>query len=383
MNRSFSEFDLKAIAAAHFCSNGDKQKVVSEKLKVSQPQVSRLLKHARKRGLLTDRDPIFTVTERDRQLWEEARQRYVSDDPLVRELRRLSRERLKRVHVIYGKGDDFFPEAARALIPLVEKVRLVGVTWGRTVCKTAEALERLAPQPLRSSPHSVEFIPLCGEPFEDREDPLEYSSSALASLLTRVVAGPKARNPLSLAGVYAFIPHLFAEHEVQQIRRFLLLGKGYRAIFGDPAITSAKGGEPLVQRLDTILTGVGVPISRRRGIFLTERINQGDLTPQDLQHVLGDMSGIIIPRKACPDSLKHRIAEMNGDRWTGMKQGHVRECAQRQVPKAPGVVVIASHRNRAQMILRCAQDQLINTLIIGKELANEILRLIKKGTTDF
>ena len=109
MNRRFSEFDLKAIAAAHFCSNGDKQKVVSEQLKVSQPQVSRLLKHARKRGLLIDRDPVFRITERDRLLWE-AQQWFVADDPLVRELRRLSSGRLRRVHAIYGKDADFFPK---------------------------------------------------------------------------------------------------------------------------------------------------------------------------------------------------------------------------------------------------------------------------------
>lgn len=383
MNRNFSEFDLKAIAAAYFYSKGDKQKVVSEKLKVSQPQVSRLLKHARKRGLLIDQDPVFAVTARDKQLWSEAHRRFVSDDPLVRDLRKLSGGRLKRVHVIYGQGDDFFPEAARALIPLLDKVRLVGVTWGRTVRMTAEALERLAPLPLRSSPHSVEFIPLCGEPFEDREDPLEYSSSALATLLTRVVAGPKAPNPLSLAGVYAFVPQSFAKDEASQIQRFLLLGKGYRAIFGDPAAQRGQAEAPLIQRLDTILTGVGVPIPQRRGIFLTERINQGDLEANDLQHILGDMSGILIPRKTCPESLKQRLDGMNDRRWTGMKMNHIRDCARRQSSKAPGVVVIAAHKNRAQMILRCAHDQIINTLIIGKELATEILRLIRKGTTDF
>lgn len=383
MNQTFSEFDLKAVAAAHFCSRGDKQIVISEKLKVSQPQVSRLLKHARKRGLLVDRDPIFSVTCRDHLLWDEARQRFVSDDPLVRELRHLSGGLLKRVHVIYGKADDFYPEAARALIPLLNHVRLVGVTWGRTLCMTAEALQRLSPQPLRSSPRSVEFIPLCGEPFEDREDPLQYSSSALVSLLTQVVAGPKAPNPLSLAGVYAFIPCSFAGPDVSLIRRFLLLGKGYRAIFGDPNARRQHPRPPLVEQLDTILTGVGAPITQRQGIFLTERINQGDLSKDDLHHLLGDMSGILVPKRTCPEPLRRRIAELNGDRWTGMKEDHIRRCAHAHPAKSPGVVVIASHKNRARMILRCAQDEMINTLIISKELANEILRLIRNGTTDF
>ena len=383
MNRTFSEFDLKAVAAAHFSSRGDKQIVISEKLKVSQPQVSRLLKHARKRGLLVDQDPVFSVSMRDRELWDEARQRFVSDDPLVRQLRRLSRGLLKRVHVIYGKGDDFYSEAARALIPLLAHVQRVGVTWGRTLCMTAEALERLTPQPLRSSPQSVEFIPLCGEPFEDREDPLQYSSSALVSLLTKVVAGPKAPNPLSLAGVYAFIPRSFDDDDVPTIRRFLLLGKGYRAIFGDRDAPRLHAREPLVERLDTILTGVGVPISQRQGIFLTERLSQGDLSNDDLHHLLGDMSGILIPKRTCPEPLRRRIAEMNGDRWTGMDEAHIRRCAQTHPLKSPGVVVFASHKNRAKMILRCAQDQWINTLVIGKELATEILRLIRNGTTDF
>lgn len=383
MKRAFSEFDLKAVAAAHFCSRGDKQIVISEKLKVSQPQVSRLLKHARKRGLLVDRDPILTITSRDHSLWDEARQRFISDDPLVRELRHLSGGLLKRVHVIYGKGDDFFPEAARALIPLLAHVGLVGVTWGRTLCMTAEALQRIAPLPLRSSPRSVEFIPLCGEPFEDREDPLQYSSSALVSLLTHVVAGPKAANPLSLAGVYAFIPRSFSDQDVYLIRRFLLLGKGYRAIFGDPSTLKHNQRRPLVEQLDTILTGVGVPITERQGIFLTERLSQGDLSRDDLHHLLGDMSGILIPKRTCPEPLKRRISEMNGDRWTGMKEGHIRRCARTHPAKSPGVVVIASHRNRARMIVRCAQDEMINTLIISKELANEILRLIRSGTTSF
>jgi hypothetical protein len=130
------------------------------------------------------------------------------------------------------------------------------------------------------------------------------------------------------------------------------------------------------------LTGVGVPIRKRRGIFLAERINQHDLVKQDLKYLLGDMSGILIPRRNCPEPLKQRIAAMNSERWTGMKEGHIRGCARRQLSKAPGVVVIASHKNRAKIIVRCAEDQMINTLIIAKELADEILRLIRQGRID-
>ena len=63
-------------------------------------------------------------------------------------------------------------------------MRLVGVTWGKTIARVVDGLRQLNPQP-PALPAPVRFVPLTGEPLT-YPDP-ETSSSNLAHWLNDIV----------------------------------------------------------------------------------------------------------------------------------------------------------------------------------------------------
>jgi hypothetical protein len=61
------------------------------------------------------------------------------------------------------------------------------------------------------------------------------------------------------------------------------------------------------------------------------------------------------------------------ERWTGIKLRDLERCAEEAAHgNRPGVVVLATDRNRKDMVLRCVEMGLINQLIISRELADEL-----------
>jgi DNA-binding transcriptional regulator LsrR (DeoR family) len=84
---------------------------------------------------------------------------------------------------------------------------------------------------------------------------------------------------------------------------------------------------------------------------------------------VGDIGGIIIPRRGLPKAEANRIKEMN-DRWTGIQEHHLQRCA-REASKngRPGVVIVALGQKRCDMVRRCVELGLVNELIIDQELA--------------
>src|SRR5205823_12692483 len=116
------------------------------------------------------------------------------------------------------------------------------------------------------SPRPPRFIPLTGEPLT-YPDP-ETSSSTLAHRLGEIFS-PGLHALHSLAAVPAFIPAKFPRKSQTTIRDFIAEIAGYRAVFerADGGVPGGAGsgkrqgdpqaGAPLVDRLDTIITGVG------------------------------------------------------------------------------------------------------------------------------
>jgi DNA-binding transcriptional regulator LsrR (DeoR family) len=369
----------KVLRAAHSFCQGEEltQEAIADMLGVSQSQVSRLLAEAREQRWLIDR-PQFVPPEPGspfHELWREVESQFVISKRLEDRFRRAFGDPLRRVIVVDGEDEAYFTGAARALLPLLARdpsqpsgVSNLGVTWGRNIRHVIQALPSLTAEPVRArSP--LRLVPLCGEPFQDRSDPQSFSSSALVWELHRVLNGPQKENPLSIAGVYAFIPRSFTESEADTIRKFYGLGAGYTTIFGGPT--------PLVKSLDSILTAVGVASVQHRGIFLAERVHLGDLKESDVASVLGEISGILIPRKKAKPAFRDRLKELN-ERWTGMKEEDLRECASRP-GDGLGVIVAAQAANRAQLIYRCLEEKLINTLLISRVLAEAIATLVESG----
>jgi hypothetical protein len=96
--------------------------------------------------------------------------------------------------------------------------------------------------------------------------------------------------------VPAFIPALFdKENEIETIRRFIRQVAGYATVFGDGE-EGTQQSVPMIDRVETILTSVGVAKGEYKGIFLKERVELGDLTRDELEEwVVGDVGGVIIP----------------------------------------------------------------------------------------
>jgi DNA-binding transcriptional regulator LsrR (DeoR family) len=369
----------KVLRAAHaFCQSDElTQEAIAERLGVSQSQVSRLLAEAREMRWLVDR-PQFMPPEPGNpfhDLWREVESQFVVSKRLENRFREAFGDPLRRVIVVDGEDEAYFSGAAHALVPLLARgpsdvsgVSTLGVTWGRNIRHVIQALPALTSEPLRAR-NPLKLVPLCGEPFQDRIDPQSFSSSALVWELHRILNGPQKEPPLSIAGVYAFIPRDFSRSEADTIRKFYGLGAGYTTIFG--------GAAPLAGSLDSILTAVGVASAQHRGIFLAERVHLGDLKETEVASVLGDISGILIPRKKAKPALRDRIRELN-ERWTGIKEDHLRECASRP-GDGLGVIVVAQAANRAQLIHRCLEEKLINTLLISRVLAEAIASLVESG----
>lgn len=369
----------KVLLAAHtFCQGDDiTQDDIAITLNVSQSQVSRLLATAREEHWLIDR-PQFVPPKPGgpyHDLWREVESRHVVSKRMEDRFRAAFGDPLRRVIVVDGMDEAYFNGAARALLAILSRdpnepggIRTLGVTWGRNIRHLIQALPPLMPEPARSST-PLKLVPLCGEPFQDRDDPQSFSSSALVWELHRIVNGPRGEAPLSIAGVYDFIPRSFSESEAETIRRFYRLGAGYTTIFAGP--------EPLADSLDSILTAVGVTSVLHRGIFLDDRVKLKDLKESELDSILGDVSGVLIPRKNAKPALRKRIAELN-ERWNGLKESHLRNCAGRP-GEGPGVIVVAQAANRAHLIHRCLEEKLINTLLISRTLADALLGLVESG----
>jgi DNA-binding transcriptional regulator LsrR (DeoR family) len=365
------DVEMYTLAAAYLRSEQKLQEEIAEILKISQPEVSRLLQRAVKKNWLDYPAPIFRCPDDIRELWERAHTRFFSSEKLLTRLKAsepLGVSRLKKVSIYYGEAGGQFN---RTVLPAVEAVfthaTVMGVTWGRTVHGLVTTLRQHLSGSLRAE-KPVRFVPLCGELLQDPDDRIEHSSSALAANLHELINGTRAGGgaPPSLRGIPAFIPSGFNAAEVRTIRRFMRQFTGYGAVFGE-------NGQSLACQVDTVLTSVGTVEAGRRGIFLSERVRLGELSEDELtEMVVGDLGGLIIPRRNLDPVPSRRIAAMN-ERWTGIKQHDLERCAEEAArSRRPGVVVLAPDRHRRDMVVRCVELGLINQLIISRELADEL-----------
>jgi hypothetical protein len=369
------DVEMYTLAAAYLRSERKLQEDIAEILKISQPEVSRLLKRAVRKGWLDYPPPVFRCPGEIRDLWERAHARFFSSEMLLARLKASEPtgvSRLKKVSIYYGEAGGQFN---RTVLPAVEAVlahaTVMGVTWGRTVHGLVTTLRANLQRPLRTD-DPIHFVPLCGELLQDPDDRIEHSSSALAASLHELINGTPAGGAAtpSLRGIPAFIPSSFSAQEVKTIRRFMRQFSGYGAVFGG---NGSHDGEALVGRVDTILSSLGTVEGGRRGIFVAERVRLGELSEAELMDmVVGDLGGLIIPRRHLSPTQARRVSAMN-ERWTGIKQHDLERCAEEAAhTKHPGVVVLGPDPLRRDMVVRCVELGLINQLIISRELADAL-----------
>lgn len=367
--KDHDEEKLYALGAGYLAGEGLKQRDIAHRLGTSQPEVSRLLQVAEKAGWLERRPPLFHGAQLDPALWAEAQARFFSSGALLEKLAEHEREvrgALVGVTVFHGGDEEPFSRAAAvALEELLRRAAVVGVSWGRTLRRMVDALRQHAvPHTLREG--RIELVPLCGEPLQARQDPLTFSSTALAAELSELLNGPGGPPPPSLAGVPAFIPSCFHRKPEQEvILRFLSLVAGYGAVFS--------GKDARVHRIDSVLTSLGVVHAAHRGIFLQERIDLGEISEEELDRLaIGDMGGIIIPNRGLSPTEQKRVRELN-ERWTGIKEEQVRTCARRAIANGrPGVIVLGVGAERRDLVKRIIALGLVNHLLIDRRLADAL-----------
>jgi DNA-binding transcriptional regulator LsrR (DeoR family) len=368
---------LEAQAAAYLYSQGNDQAKIGAVLGVSQGEVSRLLAAARREGWIQTRCvlPAGAAGAVEQLVFSG---RNDLRDRLRRETERHGVSPVRDIRVLHSGGEAtdaatwdvrlerFGRLAAARTQELVPRMGLVGVAWGKTIARVVDGLRLLNPHAPRLS-RPIHFIPLTGEPLT-YPDP-ETSSSTLAHRLGELFV-PGLHSFHSLAAVPAFIPAKFSRKSQLTIRDFIAEIAGYRVIF-ERADRDGRPQEPLVDRLDAIITGVGTVSPGVSGRLLDDRIVAEGVTKEQLQdRVVGDIGGVFLPRTA-----RDRVVKGINERWTGVRLEHILHCAQAAARDHArvGVVVLAMGAAKAQIILESVRAGLITELIIDHDLAHALL----------
>jgi DNA-binding transcriptional regulator LsrR (DeoR family) len=412
MSKNDPDYGKRALVVADLTAKGFEQNPIAERLGVSQPQVSRLLRHAEKEGWIIKR-PYLDQSKIPKDLYEAMRREFQDYEGLNNTVRRWAPPGVRcEVRVAEATDDVFNGIAANWIAELVTKSRLIGVMYGRTVAQLVTGIGKH----FEGAPpvDDVQCIPLCPEPhYLLNEKPFaDYSSTMLAANLHLHLTGKRQKDMPTLQGVPAYLRSTLTPEEQQVIRDYIDDLPGHRRIFGPSAALRAQtngkaagkgrgkpaakargkaGGAPglandlpLVQRIDTLITGVGVvkvDDESRMGTFVLERLKQEThVTAADLNEwIFGDIGGLLLRRPKITARGRKIVDAMNKG-WLGSCFSDYRSAAERATEsKRPGNIVVAIGADKSEMICAAIQCGLVNTLIINHELAAGLESLPNNG----
>ncbi|MGA7413797.1 MAG: hypothetical protein WBW33_25200 [Bryobacteraceae bacterium] len=370
--RAISEHD-QVYAAYLYAHQGKTQAEIAAELKVSPAVISRVLD--RVRGAYYEESRKFLKGNVSSELQAELENRLLANK-VGKALNRLSEFALGRPGPtvrVFRVGaeperegepessptslEKFTRMAAPSVWELLSRARLCGVTWGGTLATLVRTSKTLATRPSSLT----EFIPLAGEPLGFAAT--ASSSSILADELQQLFRDDKS-HARSLTMLPALIPSEFSRDERRVIEKLIGRLTDYRIIFlGGP-----KGEEPLADDVDGIITSVGPnPLGFVGGSLLDEK---------ERPFFVGDLGGILLPKNQVGPA---KVAELKAfmddfeERWKGLRQKHVRKCAERAAakdakPSQIGVVVVCMGASRAAAIFECVKNGLVSHLFIDESL---------------
>lgn len=417
MARRKSEFDpnkrdLYVVATALHTSHGYTQKQIAAHLGISQPHVSNLLKTAKARKYLGEHPPFNPEAEGlTEEIINQAKSLFVSDEPLAEKLKKLQKRPVAFGLAVFPSGREEFARGAAHYVAelLGQSGRLIGVGYGRTLERLVKEIGVATRGDRRRFADQL-CVPVSGSPLNllnQREE--IYTSSLLSTQLQKSLTGKALSNLPSLTGVPAYIARRYSleddragpdghvgrdislqngEHlKLKEVGR---LAPGYRQIFGgDENDTSP----PFVQRIDTLLTGLGIVAPRddingpfTTGAFIRERIEaeqSADVTVEALRPLIhGDLGGVLVRRDHIREgSDGWRLIEDLNRGWIGFRMQHLVQIAARAKKGGPPGVIVATvvHPSsealiaaRAAMIKEITAQGLVNHLIISKDIADAL-----------
>jgi hypothetical protein len=362
-----SEAD-QVFAAYLYAKERKTQAEIASELKVSPAVISRILD--RVRGIFFDESIRFLSNNLSATTIEDLENRLLAK-PISEELNRVSEFAAKRpgpkVRVFRMREklepqaaiEQFTKMAAPAVLELLSRAQLCGVTWGRMLASLVRAGRNV---PVRQT--STEFVPLAGEPLGFA--PTTSSSSLLADELQRLFREHES-HARSLTMLPALIPRDFSKEERLVIEKLIERLRDYREIF----VSGPDGAAPVAERLDGIITSVGRdPLGFAGGSLLDET--------EERPLFVGDLGGVLLPKHAADGGGLKTAMDGLADRWKGLRLEHVRKCAAKAAQKnaAPsqiGVVVLSIGASRAPVIFECVKLGLVSHLFIDDSLDQALL----------
>lgn len=261
--------------------------------------------------------------------------------------------------------EKFRIDVSSTLWAVLKRSRLVGVAYGTTLGRVISGLEETNLGRVRRR-RPVQFVPTCGEPYGTsvRAD----SSSHLAAELHRIV-NEGTGSCVSLTGVPAVIPQKVIEKGAHGVLRdFIEHCRSYRLVFG-PA---KEGQTPMVNRLDTVITSVGMSEGHWR-MCGEELCDIGGIDRDEFKKwILGDIGGVLLPRGDGQAPRSKELLEQYAEQWTGISRKQY-EMVARRGKRRRGVIVFAIGGNKVAIVLKVIEAGLVNHLICDLDLAEKLL----------
>jgi DNA-binding transcriptional regulator LsrR (DeoR family) len=249
----------------------------------------------------------------------------------------------------------FGGEVAPLLRVQVARASCVGVAWGRTVSDALSILAHIShpPAPRLKPLKTVATVAgFAGEVnVQDKS-----SASLLAKRLAEAINGDD-KHCYTLHALEAFISFGNTTEEIENFRRHIARYPNYQTIFGGP------DQHGVIHDLDAIVTSCG-NTHYFNELWKTElrRLNLSAETLNRLTH--GNIGGVLLEREDLVGEDKMLFDDI-ARRWTGISRAHYEQCALRD----PGVILLAFGHNKADVVLKCVELNLVSELIIDEDLA--------------
>ncbi len=386
------------VAAASLLSSGRSRQEIGDRLKRSQPEVSKLLKLAAAAGYLSPA-PTFLRHKVNDADYAAVQRLYFGEADFTAALAVLVPPGVQfAATVVMGNYPEFIHGAAVHVCHLLRRARRLGLMWGRTVHLLVENIKACGEHLDRDALGGIECVPLCGDPIHLlNQRKLEFSASWLAVELERALRRPSAHrtaNPC-LIGVPAYLSRAVragARLDGGGLVGFLHQIPGYEAIFG------AHPAQPrrVADEVDSVIMGAGIigpefaqwsperPDFPASGDFIAERlVQEEDVRKEDLARLIfGDVGGVLLERPDLSRADRQTVESLNAG-WTGMREQDLQRIAAAAGKTGrAGLILVASSAAKAEVLLAAVRRGLVNQVVVDESLKVRLVELARAAASE-
>ena len=268
-------------------------------------------------------------------------------------------------HLDYGpRLDRFAADIASDLKTKLSHCSQVGVAWGETVARCIRAVTNSKrPRTALRNKASIDFVPLCGE------QPLytPYSATRLAGELHEYFNVRASKQPLSLAGVPAYLPHGQSRTDREALMKAVRSAvPDFAEVFG-----KGRGQTRRADRCDLVLASAGV-LGQHVLDHLIRDLPSDKLKSDFRSLIIGDCCGALISRRELAGDYKKLVDDCQAQ-WTG---ANLHELTSGW--GEPRVLLVAINENKGEIcdaLIR--RMQWIKYLFCDQSLARRLLERLK------